>query len=96
MQSSQSSVGRFPTRKASQYMQQLCKHFGHKIDVTFDEHSASAALPPGPCEMWAEDGELRIEVSAGDADGLARAQSIIDKHLERFAFRESFKTMDWA
>lgn len=96
MQDTLSSVGCFPTSHASNYLQQLCKHFAHKVEVTFDESSAKAALPPGPCEMWADRSELRIEVSAKDAEGLQAAQRIVDSHLVRFAFREEFKAMDWS
>lgn len=96
MQDTLSSVGRFPTSHASKYLQQLCKHFAHKIDVTYDETSAEAALPPGPCKMSADEMELQIEITAQDVEGLEVAKRIIDSHLERFAFREEFKTMDWA
>ena len=42
------STGLFATDKASRYLQQLCKHFGHKADVRFDATSGEAALPPAP------------------------------------------------
>lgn len=95
MQSPLTATGRFATDNASKYLQQLCKHFAHKVDVTYDATTADAAMPLGACRMWADDSELRVTVTAPDADGLARAKSVIDVHLERFAFREAFKTMDW-
>ncbi len=89
------ATGHFATEKASQYLQQLCKHFSHKIDVRFDETTGEIALPPGPSRLSAENGRLVIEVTGDDGEALARAKSIIDKHLVRFAFREDFETMDW-
>lgn len=96
MSNPHAATGYFSTPKASSYLQQLCKHFAHKIEVRFDAHSAEAALPPGPCQMRAGDDTLTIEVTAPDAEGLTKAKSIIDKHLERFAFREGFETMEWS
>ncbi|KMW56203.1 hypothetical protein AIOL_001155 [Candidatus Rhodobacter oscarellae] len=38
---------------------------------------------------------LRISIELNDLDDRPRAQSIIDCHLKKFAFREDFKAMDW-
>lgn len=40
------STARYPTAHASKYLQQLCRHFAHKVAVRFDAHSGHAALPP--------------------------------------------------
>ena len=45
--------------------------------------------------MAADDTQLAITVTAPDDEGLTRAKFIVDKHLERFAFREGFTAMDW-
>ena len=37
--------GTFQTPNASKYLQQLCKHFEHKVAVVFDESEGRAALP---------------------------------------------------
>lgn len=88
-------TGVFPTQNASKYMKQLCKHFAHKIDVEYDDTSASAALPPGPAEMHATDSDLTVRITGKDEEALKVARHIIDSHLERFAFRENFETMGW-
>ncbi|WP_341863747.1 DUF2218 domain-containing protein [Gymnodinialimonas sp. 57CJ19] len=89
-------IGTFPTAHASRYLQQLCKHFGHKVEVSYDERTGRAALPPGPARMWADDDMLQLEVTAGTEEGLGTARYVIDSHLETFAYREKFKAMDWA
>ncbi|MEM7519988.1 MAG: DUF2218 domain-containing protein [Pseudomonadota bacterium] len=89
------AVGRFNTQNASRYLQQLCKHFAHKVDVTYDDLQGVAALPTGPARLKAEENELVIELTAKDLNGLAVAQHIIDSHLVRFAFRENFERMSW-
>jgi len=89
------ATGHFATPHASKYMQQLCKHFGHKIEVSYTETEARAAMLSGPAQMWADETKLKIEVSAPDAETLERAKTVIDKHLARFAFREEFSEMAW-
>ncbi|MCR8550974.1 DUF2218 domain-containing protein [Salipiger sp. P9] len=88
-------TGTFQTPNASKYLQQLCKHFAHKIEVEYDATSARMALPTGPATLNASDETLHAEISAEDNEGLLRARGIIDKHLERFAFREEFSGMTW-
>jgi hypothetical protein len=95
MQHATCATGRYATPKASAYLQQLSKHFAHKIPVTFDATSSTLTFPTGPCTMSATEQELRVELSADSREALDRAKGIIDSHLERFAFREGFKTMDW-
>ena len=88
-------VGHFATPNASKYLQQLCKHFGHKVDVEYDESAGLAALPCGPARMTATAEGLSVSIDLEDLDNRQKAQSIIDSHLERFAFREDFKAMNW-
>lgn len=87
--------GKFRTPHASRYLQQLCKHFAHKVNVQFDDASGVIELPIGPVCLLAHVTELVATVTAPDAEGLALSRGIIDRHLERFAFREDFRTMDW-
>lgn len=89
------ATGTFATPHASKYLQQLCKHFAHKVEVRHDATSGHVALPLGPVDMTADDSQLRVTVSAADAEGIAKAQSVIDRHLVPFAFREAFQTLDW-
>lgn len=89
------STGRFETAQGSKYLQQLCKHFAHKVAVEYDAKQGWADLPPGRAELKVEDDALVVMVQASDTQGLSVAKYIIDKHLERFAFREEFKQMDW-
>lgn len=95
MQEQLHDTGRFATGSASKYLQQLCKHFAHKIEVRYDATSGEAALPPGPATLTAEPDELVIRITAPDEAGLVRARAVIDDHLARFAFRENFEQMSW-
>jgi hypothetical protein len=89
------TTGTFATPHAAKYLQQLCKHFAHKVEVQNTETEGTAALPVGPARMSATAERLIISIDVSSADQLDRAHMIIDSHLERFAFRENFTKMDW-
>jgi hypothetical protein len=89
------TIGVFRTPNASKYLQQLCKHFAHKVDAEFDAESGVVAFPMGPARMAANAECLTVTFDLKDAADRERAHMVIDKHLERFAFREDFKHMTW-
>lgn len=90
------STGTFETPNAAKYLAQLCKHFAHKVEASHTDQTGHVALPMGLCRLWAEAGQLRIEVTGEDDAALSKARQVIDSHLERFAFREDFTQMNWA
>lgn len=87
------SVARMATDQASRYLQQLCKHFGHKVPASFDAEQGEITFPFGTCRLVVEPGVLTLRVSAAPAD-LERMQTVIAGHLVRFAFREEL-SVDW-
>lgn len=99
------STARFETTKASQYLQQLCKHWSHNLEVDFTTAQGRVVFPrdargadwPGPAtlSLTADDAGLdcRLEASApGQREALEGA---VTRHLERFAFREMPIAMVW-
>jgi len=76
------------TDKPVAYMRQLCKHFGHKVDASFDDDSGYIQFDFGRCELHASDATLRLEVSAADAESHERMERVIGSHLERFGRRD--------
>lgn len=85
-----SSEARVATAVPRRYLAQLCKHFGHKLPVTFDEGHGRIEFPAGPCELAAaaDSGSLLMRVSADDEAALAKLEEVVARYLERFAFRE--------
>lgn len=77
------------TSRASTYLQQLCKHLGHKVPVQFGSDSGQIELPFGTCELRADDTDLRLTVTAENQVDLEKLAKIIASHLERFTFREN-------
>ena len=87
------STATISTSHASRYLQQLCKHFGHKVPVEFTLNEGHVALPFGECSMTADDDRLTLKASAQSAS-LERMERFIGDHLARFAFREN-PTIEW-
>ncbi len=88
-------TGSFKTQFASKYLQQLCKHFAHKVKVEYDSQQGDVNFPFGKACLFAQEGALIVHISAEDDDALAKARSVIDVHLKTFAFREDFDEMEW-
>src|SRR3954470_16881509 len=83
------SNARVATEKPTPYMKQLCKHFGHKVDVAFDDEHGTIQLAGGRCELDArEPGVLQMRARAEDPESLAHVQQVIGRHLERFGRRD--------
>jgi hypothetical protein len=76
------------TGNPARYMAQLCKHFAHKMPVTLNDRDGQLVFSAGVCDLTAEDTGLRMRVSAEDEAGLQQVQSVVIRHLQRFAFRE--------
>jgi uncharacterized protein len=87
-------IARVETERASIYLQQLCKHFAHKLPVTFTPEKGQITFSIGICRLEASDGILVLGAEAEDDTKLTQLQGVIDKHLLRFAFREP-PTIEW-
>lgn len=88
-------TGTFETQNARKYLQQLCKHFAHKVEVRFTETDGEAELPCGVTHMSADENRLLVSMRPETDAAVAQGKFIIDSHLQRFAFREDFQAMEW-
>jgi len=82
------------TASAAKYLQQLCKHFAHKVPAEWDAASGKVSFPFGLCFLEASQMCLRIRCEADDAQKIDRMKHVLDDHLERFAWREKLK-LEW-
>jgi hypothetical protein len=89
------STAEVATPQASRYLQQLCKHFEHKLPVTHDAVSGRISFSTGMCELAAADGVLRLACTAPEAEKLPQLQDVVARHLVRFAFREEMQ-VEWS
>lgn len=89
------SAAHLETTNGSKYLVQLCKHFAHKITVSYTDTHGECQFASGTASLDADARGLRMLVTSGDEAGLVETQSIIESHLARFAFRETFDALDW-
>ena len=84
------------TPEASRYLQQLCKHWAHKFEVSF---TPTEGLVPfdatSTCLMNASLDTLKLRIEADDEAKTARLADVVFKHLQRFAFRAPLPEPDW-
>jgi hypothetical protein len=83
------------TEHGAKYLVQLCKHFAHKVDVTYSDNHGECRFDRGVATLDADAEGLRMTVKAADEEGLGWGQSVIESHLVRFAFREELGAFDW-
>jgi hypothetical protein len=76
------------SERASGYLQQLCKHFGHKVAVSFTPERGTIVFDFGNCALASIVFMLRLSDNAGSLVGLSRVQHVIAMHVVRFDFRE--------
>lgn len=79
---------RIETAAASRYLQQLCKHFAHKLPVEHDAGTGRIRFPMGECRLAADDAALSLGLTAPAPAEMTQLQEVVMRHLERFAFRE--------
>lgn len=82
------------TDAAARYLQQLCKHFAHKIPVRFDETQGEIAFEIGSCGLSATAGRLELVLRTQAAQDLHTLEDVVARHLLRFAFRDDL-TVAW-
>jgi uncharacterized protein len=83
------------TENAGRYLQQLSKHWAHKFNVDYSETKSLIHLPLGELNMQASESALGLEVTSDSPDSLDQLCDVIERHLDRFAHRESTLVYEW-
>ena len=90
------SIARVPTHSASRYLQQLAKHWSHKMEVAFTAEEGTIDFPNGSrLAMRAASETLDVVLTVPDGEDEGRMREVVASHLDRFAFREAPLTFDW-
>jgi hypothetical protein len=99
------STARVPTAQGARYLQQLCKHWSHSLQVSFTAAEGSVTFPrEGRGSTWPGDARLRLRAApdalecrleASAAGQLEALKGVVARHLDRFAFREAPLPFDW-
>ena len=100
-----SSTAMVPTTSGSKYLQQLCKHWSHNLEVDFTPEQGTVIFPRDARGAdWPDRAvvtminhpdtlECRIDASCdGQLQGMKGA---LARHLDRFAFREAPLPFEW-
>ena len=88
--------GHAKTASGSKYLQQLCKHWGHKFEVEFSETSGQVRFPSAVATLEASADLLLVAIETGDAEAVERLKETVVNHLDRFAFREAPLPFEWS
>ncbi len=90
------AVATVATVHGSRYLQQVCKHFAHKIEVSYDQHHGECIFAMGTAVLDADNAGLTIVARAENDADLERTKTVIESHLVRFAFREELSPLGWS
>jgi uncharacterized protein len=87
---------RVPTTSGAKYIQQLCKHWGHKFDVDLSDNKGIVRFPSAVATMEADADGLVVTIEAQETETVERMKDVVARHLDRFAFREAPLAFDWS
>lgn len=100
-----SAIAAVPTTSGSRYLQQLCKHWTHNLQVEFTPEHGTVVFPkdargashPGDALVTfdAKAETLDVRIDATSSEQLEGLKGAVARHLDRFAFREAPLTFDW-
>jgi uncharacterized protein len=100
-----SATALVPTKSASRYLQQLCKHWAHNLAVEFTPAHGTVIFPkdargadhPGDALVTFDAGSdaLTVRIDASIEAQLEGMKGAVARHLDRFAFREAPLPFDW-
>ena len=89
-----SSSARIKASNPPRLILRLCKHWGHKFPVSFDERQGDVQLSIGRCLMQAQEGELEVRLESSDAEQLQKLEQVVADHLQRMAGAEAL-SIEW-
>ena len=81
--------------RARAYLDRLCAHFAHKVEVERADDKAVCHMPAGTAHLDADDDGLHLRITADDPQALGRTRQVVEDHLIRFAFRQKPAPLDW-
>jgi hypothetical protein len=89
------STATVPTENGWKYLQQLCKHWSHKLDVELDDQRGVVTFGEAKAVMTSDATSLTVTIDAVSPEVLERMQGVVSSHLDRFAFREAPLPFEW-
>ncbi|MEO6386791.1 MAG: DUF2218 domain-containing protein [Croceibacterium sp.] len=84
--------------KPERYIQQLVSHWGHKYATSYDADEKAGVFPFSETEnavMTARPGGIAITLVTGDPTRNVHMRGVLERHIDRFAFREAPLQYEW-
>ena len=88
------STATITTVEPARIILRLCKHWGHKFPVAYDDAQGRIELPMGVCLLRAGDGQLSVRLEAAPDADVAHFEQVVAEHAQRMARGESY-VWDW-
>ena len=90
------AVAQVPTENGGKYVRRLCKHWAYKLDVEIEGDRGVVRYPGGTTTMHADEQSIALTIVGEQAETVERLQGVIERHLDRFAFREAPLAYAWS
>jgi uncharacterized protein len=84
------------TANAHKYVQQLCKHWSHRLEVELSEKRGVVKFPAAVVTLDAGENALNVKIEGEASEEVERLKGVVASHLDRFAFREAPLKFDWS
>ena len=84
--------------KPERYIQQVVSHWSHKMATTYDEGDGMGVFPFSDTDnavMTAREGGIAITLVTADQERNEHLRGVLERHIDRFAFREAPLTYEW-
>jgi len=85
-----------PTANANKYVQQLCKHWSHRLEVELSDSKGVVRFPAAVVTLDAGEDALQVEIEGEASEEVERMKGVVSSHLDRFAFREAPLRFEWS
>jgi hypothetical protein len=83
------------TESGWKYLQQLCKHWAHKLEVELTDQKGVVKFGEATAVMTSDAQALTVEIEATSPEVLERMKGVVSSHLDRFAFKEAPLPFEW-
>ena len=82
--------------KPERYIQQVVSHWSHKMATSYVDGTGTFPFSEHThAVMAARPGGIAITLTTADKDENAHMRGVIERHIDRFAFREAPLTYEW-
>lgn len=89
--------GHASCEKADRYIQRLVKHWSHKFETTYADGRGEVPFPNGAHATFdAEERGIEIVLAAATQEESEQKRGVIERHIDRFAFREAPLEYSWS